>query len=182
MLNWDDYNESEKIQKPQQIKEAQQGSTEQKVETAEENISEYSPVEAGERAKQAQEAIDELDTKQGEEELEGLAASKRTIRDNNNEYTMSDGRKIFLLADGRLVNLAAAEGHPSEVMDMSFANQYLALCRLAKEGKDMQPIVYDITTEQDQGLATTKLATLGFDIDSLTHEQVVYLDDYNAGT
>ena len=116
------------------------------------------------------------------EDLEGLSASKRTIRDNNNEYTMNDGRKIFLLADGRLVNLAAAEGHPSEVMDMSFANQYLALCRLAKEGKDMQPIVYDITTEQDQGLATTKLSTLGFEIDSLTQEQVAYLDDYNAGT
>ena len=116
------------------------------------------------------------------EDLEGLAASKRTIRDNNNEYTMNDGRRIFLLADGRLVNLAAAEGHPSEVMDMSFANQYLALCRLAKEGKDMQPIVYDITTEQDQGLATTKLSTLGFEIDSLTQEQVAYLDDYNAGT
>ena len=115
-------------------------------------------------------------------ELEGLASSKRTIRDNNKEYTMNDGRKIFVLADGRLVNLAAAEGHPSEVMDMSFANQYLALCRLAKEGKDMQPIVYDITTEQDQGLATTKLATLGFDIDSLTEEQVAYIDDYNAGT
>ena len=114
------------------------------------------------------------------EDLEG--ASKRTIRDNNNEYTLNDGRKIFLLADGRLVNLAAAEGHPSEVMDMSFANQYLALCRLAKEGKDMQPIVYDITTEQDQGLATTKLSTLGFEIDSLTQEQVAYLDDYNAGT
>ncbi len=73
MLNWDDYNESEKIQKPQQIKEAQPVSTEQKAETVEENISEYSPVEAGERAKQAQEAIDKLDTKQGEEELEGLA-------------------------------------------------------------------------------------------------------------
>ena len=116
------------------------------------------------------------------EELEGLAVSKRTIRDNNNEYTMNDGRKIFLLADGRLVNLAAAEGHPSEVMDMSFANQYLALCRLAQEGKDMQPVVYDITTEQDQGLATTKLATLGFEIDSLTQEQVAYLEDYNAGT
>ena len=115
-------------------------------------------------------------------ELEGLASSKRTIRDNNNEYTMNDGRKIFVLADGRLVNLAAAEGHPSEVMDMSFANQYLALCRLAKEGKNMQPIVYDITTEQDQGLATTKLATLGFDIDSLTQDQVAYIDDYNAGT
>ena len=77
------------------------------------------------------------------EDLKSQASSDRTIRDNNVEYTMKDGRKIFLLADGRLVNLAAAEGHPSEVMDMSFANQYLALCRLAKEGSDMQPIVYD---------------------------------------
>ena len=116
------------------------------------------------------------------EELTSQASSKRTIRDNNVEYTMKDGRQIFLLADGRLVNLAAAEGHPSEVMDMSFANQYLALCRLAKEGSEMKPIVYDITTEQDQGLATTKLATLGFEIDSLTDEQIAYLDDYNAGT
>ena len=116
------------------------------------------------------------------EELTSQASSTRTIRENNVEYTMKDGRKIFLLADGRLVNLAAAEGHPSEVMDMSFANQYLALCRLAKEGSEMKPIVYDITTEQDQGLATTKLATLGFEIDSLTDEQIAYLDDYNAGT
>ena len=116
------------------------------------------------------------------EDLTSQASSTRTIRDNNVEYTMKDGRKIFLLADGRLVNLAAAEGHPSEVMDMSFANQYLALCRLAKEGSEMKPIVYDITTEQDQGLATTKLATLGFEIDSLTDEQIAYLDDYNAGT
>ena len=87
-----------------------------------------------------------------------------------------------MLADGRLVNLAAAEGHPSEVMDMSFANQYLALCRLAKEGSEMEPIVYDITIEQDQELAKTKLATLGFEIDSLSDEQTAYLDDYNAGT
>ena len=116
------------------------------------------------------------------EDLKLQASSDRTIRDNNVEYTMKDGRKIFLLADGRLVNLAAAEGHPSEVMDMSFANQYLALCRLAKEGSEMQPIVYDITTEQDQGLAVTKLATLGFSIDSLTNDQTAYLDDYNAGT
>ena len=116
------------------------------------------------------------------EDLKSQASSDRTIRDNNVEYTMKDGRKIFLLADGRLVNLAAAEGHPSEVMDMSFANQYLALCRLAKEGSDMQPIVYDITTEQDQGLAVTKLATLGFSIDNLTNDQTAYLDDYNAGT
>tara|TARA_B100000965_G_scaffold406510_1_gene445822 strand:- start:1442 stop:2707 length:1266 start_codon:yes stop_codon:yes gene_type:complete len=116
------------------------------------------------------------------DDLKSQAASTRTIRDNNVEYTMNDGRKIFLLADGRLVNLAAAEGHPSEVMDMSFANQYLALCRLAKEGKTMKPIVYDITIEQDQGLATTKLETLGFTIDALTDEQIAYLDDYNAGT
>ena len=116
------------------------------------------------------------------EDLKSQASSDRTIRDNNVEYTMKDGRKIFLLADGRLVNLAAAEGHPSEVMDMSFANQYLALCRLAKEGSEMQPIVYDITTEQDQGLAVTKLATLGFSIDNLTKDQTAYLDDYNAGT
>ena len=116
------------------------------------------------------------------EDLKLQASSDRTIRDKTVEYTMKDGRKIFLLADGRLVNLAAAEGHPSEVMDMSFANQYLALCRLAKEGSEMQPIVYDITTEQDQGLAVTKLATLGFSIDSLTNDQTAYLDDYNAGT
>ncbi len=116
------------------------------------------------------------------EQLASQASSTRTIRENNVEYTMADGREIFLLADGRLVNLAAAEGHPSEVMDMSFANQYLALCRLAKEGSEMKPIVYDITTEQDQGLATTKLETLGFAIDSLTDEQIEYLDDYNAGT
>ena len=109
------------------------------------------------------------------EDLTSLASSQRTIRDNNVEYTLSDGRKLFLLADGRLVNLAAAEGHPSEVMDMSFANQYLALCRLAKEGTELNPIVYDITKEQDQDLATTKLSTLGFEIDDLTEEQIEYL-------
>jgi adenosylhomocysteinase len=95
---------------------------------------------------------------------------------------MQDGRQIFLLARGRLVNLAAAEGHPSEVMDMSFANQYLALCRLAAEGNEMESVVHDITTEQDQHLAIKKLATLGFEIDSLTDEQIAYHSDYTAGT
>ncbi len=116
------------------------------------------------------------------EDLQELSTSVRTIRDNNDEYTISDGRKIFLLADGRLVNLAAAEGHPSEVMDMSFANQYLALCRLAEEGKDLNPIVYDISVEQDKGLAKTKLETLGFEIDVLTADQIAYLSDYTVGT
>jgi adenosylhomocysteinase len=116
------------------------------------------------------------------EDLQELSTSVRTIRENNDEYTLPDGRKIFLLADGRLVNLAAAEGHPSEVMDMSFANQYLALCRLAEEGKDLNPIVYDISVEQDQGLAKTKLETLGFEIDVLTADQIAYLSDYTVGT
>ena len=116
------------------------------------------------------------------EDLESQSTSVRTIRADNEEFTMQDGRQIFLLARGRLVNLAAAEGHPSEVMDMSFANQYLALCRLAAEGKDMAPVVHDITTEQDQQLAMKKLGTLGFEIDTLSAEQIAYHSDYTAGT
>ena len=115
-------------------------------------------------------------------DLEERASSVRTIRPNNEEFLMPDGRRIFLLARGRLVNLAAAEGHPSEVMDMSFANQFLSLCRLAKEGGSMGKEVYDITTEQDQDLATTKLDTLGFSIDVVTDAQLAYLDDYTVGT
>jgi adenosylhomocysteinase len=115
-------------------------------------------------------------------DLEERASSFRTIRPNNEEFLMPDGRRVFLLARGRLVNLAAAEGHPSEVMDMSFANQFLSLCRLAKEGSSMGKEVYDITKEQDQDLATTKLDTLGFNIDVLTDAQLAYLDDYTVGT
>jgi adenosylhomocysteinase len=115
-------------------------------------------------------------------DLEELSSSVRTIRPDNEEFLMPDGRRVFLLAHGRLVNLAAAEGHPSEVMDMSFANQFLSLCRLAREGASMDNAVYDITTEQDQDLATTKLETLGFSIDVLTDAQLAYLDDYTVGT
>ena len=95
---------------------------------------------------------------------------------------MKDGRRIYVLAQGRLVNLAAAEGHPSEVMDMSFANQFLGMVRLAKEGKDMKPLVYDIDPKQDQEIAGIKLAALGMKLDKLTSEQVSYADDYSAGT
>ena len=115
-------------------------------------------------------------------DLESQSKSVRTIRADNEEFTMKDNRRVFLLARGRLVNLAAAEGHPSEVMDMSFANQYLALCRLAAEGTQMAPIVHDITIEQDQQLAIKKLTTLGFEIDTLTEEQIAYHSDYTAGT
>ena len=115
-------------------------------------------------------------------DLSERSSSVRTIRPENQEYTMKDGRKIHLLAEGRLVNLAAAEGHPSEVMDMSFANQFLSLCRLAAEGSQMETKVYDITLKQDMDLATTKLNTLGFSIDELTEEQIAYSTDYTAGT
>jgi adenosylhomocysteinase len=115
-------------------------------------------------------------------DLEALARSKRTVRANCEEYTLKDGRRIFLLAKGRLVNLAAAEGHPSEVMDMSFANQFLSQIRLVNEGKKMQIGVYDIPPEQDQEIAGVKLATMGIQIDTLTAEQIAYATDYLAGT
>ncbi len=115
-------------------------------------------------------------------ELEAMAKSKRLIRDNCEEYTMADGRRIYVLAQGRLVNLAAAEGHPSEVMDMSFANQFLSMVRLAKEGKGLETTVHDIPEEQDQQIAGIKLATLDAGLDHLTPEQIAYLDDYSAGT
>ena len=114
--------------------------------------------------------------------LEKISNSVRTIRKDNEEFTLSNGNKIHLLARGRLVNLAAAEGHPSEVMDMSFANQFLSLCRLAAEAKGMDNLVYDITTEQDENLATTKLETIGVTIDKLTADQIEYKDDYTTGT
>jgi len=118
-------------------------------------------------------------------DLEKLKKSKRTVRDNNEEYVMKDGRKIYLLAQGRLVNLAAAEGHPSEVMDMSFANQFMSQIKLAKldsEGILLEADVYDIPEEQDQEIAEIKLKTMQYKIDKLTKEQEIYLTDYSAGT
>jgi adenosylhomocysteinase len=115
-------------------------------------------------------------------DLEARAKGKREIRHSNEEYVLKNGRRVYILAQGRLVNLAAAEGHPSEVMDMSFANQYLALCKLAKDGKSMKPGVYELPPEQDQELARIKLTTQGLSIDSLTKEQISYNDDYSAGT
>jgi adenosylhomocysteinase len=115
-------------------------------------------------------------------DLEEISTSKREIRTSNEEYTLKNGNKIFLLAQGRLVNLAAAEGHPSEVMDMSFANQFLSMVWLAKNGHTLKNNVYDITEEQDQEVATLKLKTQNITIDKLSEEQVKYLTDYSAGT
>ncbi len=115
-------------------------------------------------------------------DLAALAKSKRELRPANEEYLMRDGRRIYVLAQGRLVNLAAAEGHPSEVMDMSFANQHLSLCRLAREGKEMKPAVYDIPVKQDADLARLKLATIGIKIDSLPPAQEQYRESWEEGT
>ncbi len=118
-------------------------------------------------------------------QLESLTKSKRTVRPNNEEYTLKNGKKIYLLAQGRLVNLAAAEGHPSEVMDMSFANQFMSQLRLVKYDKEgilLEPEVIDIPEAQDQEIAGVKLRTMKYKIDKLTEEQRVYMDDYSAGT
>ncbi|MHC1736515.1 MAG: adenosylhomocysteinase [Ignavibacteriaceae bacterium] len=119
------------------------------------------------------------------EQLAEVAKSKRTVRDSNEEYTLKNGKKIYILAQGRLVNLAAAEGHPSEVMDMSFANQFMSQIRLVnahKKGIKMENTVYDIPVEQDQEIAGVKLKTIGYKIDKLTAEQEKYMSDYSSGT
>lgn len=114
-------------------------------------------------------------------DLEELAKSRRTIRPNLEEYTLKDGRRLYLLADGRLVNLASAEGHPSEVMDMSFANQALCTENLAKT-KKKPPKVYPVPKEIDETIAKLKLKAMKVDIDELTDEQKKYLGTWEAGT
>jgi adenosylhomocysteinase len=115
-------------------------------------------------------------------DLEEISTSKREIRPSNEEYTINNGNRIFVLAQGRLVNLAAAEGHPSEVMDMSFANQFYSMMWLAKNGQTLENNVYDVTKEQDQTVAELKLKTQGITIDELSEEQKKYSTDYSAGT
>lgn len=118
-------------------------------------------------------------------ELEALTLRKREIRPNCTEYTLRNGKRLYLLAEGRLVNLAAAEGHPSEVMDMSFANQFLAhlhLVEAAKRGERLPIAVLPIPPEQDELVARMKLESLGIRIDELTPEQLRYREDYLAGT
>jgi len=114
--------------------------------------------------------------------LEGLSKAKRQTRDFVDEYTLVDGRKIYLLGEGRLINLASAEGHPAVVMDMSFANQALSAEYLVKNAKDLEPKVYPVPTELDQSVARLKLEALGVGIDTLTPEQEAYLASWNEGT
>jgi adenosylhomocysteinase len=114
-------------------------------------------------------------------DLEALANSKKTMRPNLEEYTLKNGKKLYLLAEGRLVNLASAEGHPSEVMDMSFANQALSVEYLIKT-RGLEPKVYNVPKEIDDTVATLKLRSIGVKIDELTHEQKKYISSWEEGT
>jgi adenosylhomocysteinase len=114
--------------------------------------------------------------------LEKISKRKRKIREYVEEYTLENGRRIFLLAQGRLINLAAGEGHPASVMDMSFANQALCAEYIKKEGKNLKPKVYPVPDEIDKEVAKLKLESIGVKIDILTQDQERYLKDWKLGT
>ncbi|BCO30923.1 adenosylhomocysteinase [Thiohalobacter sp. COW1] len=114
--------------------------------------------------------------------LEALAVERRRPRASVEEFLLADGRRLCLLAEGRLVNLAAAEGHPSAVMDMSFANQLLAVVHLAQHGRELAAQVHPVPAEIDREVARLKLAAMGIDIDNLTGEQRDYLSSWQEGT
>ena len=114
--------------------------------------------------------------------LEEMADGKQTIRPFVEEYLMGDGRRLYLLGEGRLINLAAAEGHPSAVMDMSFANQALTLEYLAQTAHRLEPKVYDVPRDIDEEVGRLKLLSMGIQIDTLTDEQEAYLASWDIGT
>ncbi|MBA7474448.1 Adenosylhomocysteinase [subsurface metagenome] len=114
--------------------------------------------------------------------LESMAKRKRKIRNFVEEYTLADGRCLYLLGEGRLINLAAAEGHPASVMDMSFANQALCLEYLAKNRGRLEARVHPVPEDIDRQVARLKLTAMGVVIDSLTEEQKKYLASWEEGT
>jgi adenosylhomocysteinase len=114
--------------------------------------------------------------------LESLAKSRRRIRDFVEEFALADGRRIYLLGEGRLINLAAAEGHPPSVMDMSFANQALCSEFMVKNGPKLEKRVYSVPQEIDSSIARLKLQAMGVEIDVLTSEQAKYLESWTEGT
>jgi adenosylhomocysteinase len=114
--------------------------------------------------------------------LEALSVERQRIREHVDEYRMPDGRRINLLAEGRLVNLAAAEGHPASVMDMSFANQALCVEWIVKQGAGLGKAVHTVPTEIDDDVARLKLQSMGIEIDELTPEQEAYLRSWEHGT
>ncbi len=116
------------------------------------------------------------------EDLAAMADGPRQIRDSLQEYTLSDGRRIYVLGEGRLVNLAAAEGHPASVMDMSFANQALCSEYLTQNAGEMDVNVHTVPEAIDREIARLKLAAMGIEIDELTQQQIDYLSGWRLGT
>src|SRR5262249_1370244 len=106
----------------------------------------------------------------------------RTVRDFVEEFRLKDGRRIYLLGEGRLINLAAAEGHPASVMDMSFANQALASEYMVRKASTLEKRVYTVPEEIDREIARLKIESLGYRSDTLTPEQVKYLGSWSEGT
>ncbi len=115
-------------------------------------------------------------------DLEGMAESHRPVRPSVEEYRFPDGRKAYLLAEGRLINLAAGQGHPVEIMDLSFALQALSAEYLAKHGRSLAPQVYPVPADLDRSVAEAALEPLGVGLDALTAEQVRYLAQWEGGT
>jgi adenosylhomocysteinase len=114
--------------------------------------------------------------------LEEMAVEKRKPRTFVDEYQMADGRSLRVLGEGRLINLAAAEGHPAAVMDMSFANQALSAVHVFQNGANMENKVYAVPEEIDKEIARFKLESMGINIDTLTAEQEAYLNSWEEGT
>ncbi len=114
--------------------------------------------------------------------LESLSTGRRRVREFVDEYTLADGRRIFILGEGRLINLACAEGHPASVMDMSFANQALSVEHLSRNHKQLQKQVYPVPAEIDREVARLKLKAMNTEIDTLTAEQKSYLSSWSEGT
>jgi adenosylhomocysteinase len=114
--------------------------------------------------------------------LESLTKKQRTVRDFVQEYTLKSGRRVYLLGEGRLINLASAEGHPSQVMDMSFANQALCAEYMVKNAKKLKNMVYSVPEKIDAQIAALKLKAMGVTIDKLTAEQKRYLSSWEMGT
>jgi len=114
--------------------------------------------------------------------IEAQSASMRQVNEHTAQYNLKSGGRVYLIGEGRLVNLAAAEGHPSEVMDMSFANQFLSVLKLAESKGSLKPLVYSIDRTQDRQIALAKLESMGIQIDALSDEQRLYLEGFSEGT
>ena len=115
-------------------------------------------------------------------DLRNLSSSTHNLNENVEQFILKNGNRINLLGEGRLVNLVAADGHPSEVMDMSFANQFLSVLKFAENKDALENRIYEIDKEQDLNIARLKLESMGVQIDNLTGSQNKYINEYGEGT